>query len=201
MEHLNGWQPVEVAEYTVGHSGSHDSGGASVQAVDQDVLRKRNRIISKLRSRYCKTAHKIGIWVPESVDDKLRIDLEHENDFWAAAIKKEMDKVKVAWRLYDTHGPDEVRIGKASDLIGYRDIKCHMIFDMEMDYTRKARFVAGGHSTDAPSLVTYSRVVSEASVRLAVLIAAHTNVHILACDVTNTSLNAQCCEEIFFLVC
>jgi hypothetical protein len=32
--------------------------------------------------------------------------------------------------------------------VGHQRIPCHMIFDVKMDFTRKARFVAGGHVTD-----------------------------------------------------
>jgi hypothetical protein len=31
---------------------------------------------------------------------------------------------------------------------GYTFIRCHMNFEVKMDFTRKARFVAGGHMTD-----------------------------------------------------
>jgi hypothetical protein len=44
--------------------------------------------------------------------------------------------------------------------VGYKEIKCHMIFDVKMDFTRKARFVAGGHKTDPPTSITYLSVVS-----------------------------------------
>jgi len=44
---------------------------------------------------------------------------------------------------------------------GYKEIPCHMVFDVKMDFTwKKARFVAGGHVTDPPSTLTYSSVVS-----------------------------------------
>jgi len=29
--------------------------------------------------------------------------------------------------------------------VAYKWIRCHMIFDVKMDFTRKARYVAGGH--------------------------------------------------------
>ncbi len=32
----------------------------------------------------------------------------------------------------------------------YKNIDCHMIFDVKMDLTRKARLVASGHQTDPP---------------------------------------------------
>ena len=50
-------------------------------------------------------------------------------------------------------------------LVGYQEVRCHMIFDVKMNgLARKARLVAGGHTTDTPSSVTYSSVVSRDSV-------------------------------------
>ena len=39
--------------------------------------------------------------------------------------------------------------------VGYTKITCHLIFDVETDLTRKARYVTGGHLTDSPSSLTY----------------------------------------------
>jgi hypothetical protein len=47
-----------------------------------------------------------------------------------------------------------------------------MNFEVKMDFTRKARFVAGGHMTDPPTEITYSSVVSRDSIRIGFLIAA-----------------------------
>ena len=49
--------------------------------------------------------------------------------------------------------------------IGYQHIDCHMIFDVKMDFTQKAQFVAGGQTTEALTLLTYSSLVSCESVR------------------------------------
>jgi hypothetical protein len=35
-----------------------------------------------------------------------------------------------------------------------------MVFDVKVDVTRKARFVAGGHKMEAPKSITYSSVVT-----------------------------------------
>ena len=45
---------------------------------------------------------------------------------------------------------------------GYQQIKFNMIFDVKMgeNLWRKARFVAGGHTTEIPMSLTYSSVVS-----------------------------------------
>ena len=67
-----------------------------------------------------------------------------------------------------------------------------------MDFTRKARFVAGGHLTDTPSCMTYSSVVSRDSVRLAFLIAALNDLEVSSCDLANAYINAPCKEKIWF---
>jgi hypothetical protein len=83
--------------------------------------------------------------------------------------------------------------------VGYQEIDCHIIFDIKMDLTRKARFVAGGHTTETPMSITYSSVVSRDSVRIAFLIAALNDLDIMACDVSNAYLNAPCREKIWFV--
>eukprot|EP00978_Attheya_sp_CCMP212_P042980 scaffold272243_cov20-Attheya_sp.AAC.1 len=50
--------------------------------------------------------------------------------------------------------------------VAHKKIQCHMIFDIKMDFTRKARSVAGGHLTDPPASITYSSVVVRDSVRI-----------------------------------
>jgi Reverse transcriptase (RNA-dependent DNA polymerase) len=74
--------------------------------------------------------------------------------------------------------------------IGYKEIDCHMIFDIKTDLTRKARLVAGGHQTDVPKESVYSSVDSRDSVRIAFLIAALNGLDVLARDVQNAYLNA-----------
>ena len=68
-----------------------------------------------------------------------------------------------------------------------------------MDFTRKARFVAGGHKTDPPSSLTYSSVVSRDSVRIAFLIAALNNLDILSADIGNAYINADVREKVYFI--
>jgi len=44
--------------------------------------------------------------------------------------------------------------------VGSQWIPFHMIFDVKCDFTCKARFVAGGHWTNAPTQLTYLSVVT-----------------------------------------
>jgi hypothetical protein len=134
------------------------------------------------------------------VDEALRIDAATGTDFWMKAIKKEMNKVDVAFDFCDAWTPEQVRQGLArGDFVGFQEIKCHMIFDVKMDLTRKARMVAGGHTTETPASLTYSSVVSRDSVRIALLIAALNDLDIMACDIGNAYLNAPCREKIWFV--
>ena len=82
-------------------------------------------------------------------------------------------------------------------LVGYKEIKCYMIFDIKMDLTRKARFVAGGHTTNTPASMTYSSVVSRDSVRITFTYAALMRMDVWAADIGNAYLNAKCRERIW----
>ena len=84
-------------------------------------------------------------------------------------------------------------------LVVYQEIHCHMIFDINMDgrFTRKARYVSGGHTTDPPSSITYYRVVSRDSIIIAFTLASLNGVYIRAADIGNAYLNAKCQEKIW----
>jgi hypothetical protein len=59
---------------------------------------------------------------------------------------KEMVNVHVAFRVQEhgTHTP-----------VGYKKIPLTMIFDIKMDFTKKARLVAGGVSSHGSAYITY----------------------------------------------
>jgi hypothetical protein len=85
-----------------------------------------------------------------------------------------MKKVMVAFEYIDQQLTPEQARNLHTKYVGFQEINCHMIFDIKMDITRKARFVAGGHRTEPPASITYSSVVSRDSVQLAFLTAALT---------------------------
>jgi len=116
------------------------------------------------------------------------IDQQTGTTFWRDAIHKEMKNNRLAFKVLEED--DKVPIG-------YKWIKCHMVFDIKMDFTRKARYVAGGHMTDPPATLTYSSVVSRDSVRIAFLLAALNDIDILACDIGNAYLNASPREKVY----
>jgi hypothetical protein len=125
----------------------------------------------------------------------LQIDEETGTDLWRQAIEKEMKNVRPAFERWDEGTIDDARTGKR--LVGFQEIACHMVFDIKMDFTRKARYVAGGNTTAPPAEATYSSVVSRESVRIGFLIAALNDLEICAADVTNAYINADCREKIW----
>ena len=180
--------PVQLAEYAC--SSRIDSEPAFAWWLPH-VLKKRNRIVSKVKSKYWTRTHKFGIKVPKSVEEAKRFDQENGNNLWWDAICKEMKNVRIAFEPFE---------GNIKDLPpGYQKINCHMIFDIKMgeNFRRKARMVAGGHTTDTPSSITYSSVVSRDSVRIALTIAALNGLNVRACDIQNAYLTAPCREKIW----
>ena len=82
---------------------------------------------------------------------------------------------------------------------GYQQIKCHMIFDVKMgeNFRHKASFVAGRHTKETPTSLTYSSVVSRDSVRIILLTAALNGLQVMACDIQNAYMTANCHEKIW----
>ena len=198
LKDLKEAHPIELAEYA--RANRLDEEPAFAWWIT-DVLRGRNRILAKVKSRYWKTSHKFGIELPHSVEQAFELDRRNGDDLWRRAVDKEMGKIRGlgAFERYDKASPNDLRSGRAK-LPGYQEIKCHMIFDIKMDgdFTRKARYVANGAMTrDVPAHITYASVVSRESVRIALLYASLNGLSILGCDVTNAYLNAPCREKIW----
>jgi hypothetical protein len=139
-----------------------------------------------------------GIALPKTVKEVLEVERVTNTDCWRKAVNKEMAKVKIAWATHDGHTPQQMREGKVPQFIGFQEIGCHIVFDIKINFTWKARFVTGGHTTTAPSPMTYSSGVSHDSVRLAFLIATLNDIDIMSCDLENAYLNTPCREKIWF---
>ena len=94
--------------------------------------------------------------MPNSVDEALQLDRENGNSLWHDAIQKKLKNVLVAFRLLE----------EGEQLpVGSKQIPYHIIFDVKLDLTRKARLVAGGHrNKDVPNYTTFSTVASRDSV-------------------------------------
>ena len=137
LKNLKESNPLQVAEYAIANN-----------IVDKPVfkwwvptaIKRRNRILSKVKTRYWQTTHKFGIKLSKTVKEALLIDKENGNTFWTDAIKLEMTNVRPAFRKWEDGDLQDALGGKK--LVGYQRIRCHLIFDIKMDgkFTRKSSF-------------------------------------------------------------
>ena len=178
LKDLKESHPIEVAEYARSRGISDEAAFAWWVPY---TLRKRDIILSAVKSRIRKTTHKYGIEIPTSVEDAERIDRNNGNTFWRDAIQLEMYNVGVAFEILE----EGQRAPK-----GWSSCTAHLIFDVKMDFTRKARFVLDGHKTADPVGSKYAGVVSRESVRIAFTYAALNDLDICAADIRNAYLQA-----------
>ena len=183
--------PIQTAEYAVQARIAEEPAFAWWVSY---TLKKRNRVIAKVKSKYWIRTHKFGIKIPKSIEEARRFDAENGNTFWWDSVMKEMKNMRPAFEVWE----------KSAEEIppGYQQIKCHLIFDIKMgeNFRQKARFVAGGHTTPEVlnSIITYSSVVSRDSVRIALTIVAGLNgLQVMACDIQNAYLTTDCREKIW----
>ena len=150
------------------------------------MLKKRNRILAKVKSKYWLRAHKFGIRIPKSVEEAKKIDEHNGDTLWWDAICKAMKNVHPTFEVFE---------GREDDIPkDYQFMQCHMIFDMKFgeNFQCKVRLVAGGHMTNTPNTLTYSSVVSRDSVRIALTILALNELSVMACDTQKAYLTVDC---------
>lgn len=184
LKNLRVLHPIEIAEYVIAKKLAEEPAFAWWVP---HTLKKRDRIISQVRRATAKKDNKFGLEVPRSVKQALEIDRETGTDHWIKAIEKETKHVMCAFNILEEGAP-EPKMSKR--------IPCHLIFDIKMYFTQKARFVAGGHVTDPPASITFASIASHDSVRLAFLRAALNDLEILGADIGNAYLNASTSEKV-----
>ena len=96
------------------------------------TLRRGHHLLHLVKATFHKNSLKFGIIVPCTVKGALALDEANGNIFWWDTINKEMTNVKVAFKFLDKGDPPPV---------GFKQICCHIIFDIKMDLSRKALFI------------------------------------------------------------
>ena len=132
LKDLKESNPLDVSEYAVANKLVTEP---AFQWWVPTTLRRRDRIIAKLHTRYMKRVQKFGIDLPKTIKEAYQLDGNNNNTKWADAIAKEMKNVSIAFDILEP---------EANVPIGYQHIRCHLVFDVKMDFTHKARLVAGG---------------------------------------------------------
>ncbi|KAL7531097.1 hypothetical protein ACHAXR_003842 [Thalassiosira sp. AJA248-18] len=80
--------------------------------------------------------------------------------------------------------------------VRYTKSSGHLVCDVKMDFTRKARWVKDGHRTPDTEATGYAGVVSRESMQIALTHAALNDVDVLAADIRNAHLQAPSSESI-----
>ena len=143
LKDLANSDPIETAEYAVNNKIHLEPALSWWTSV---VLRKRDRIISKVKTKYWARTHKYGIRIPKSIEDAKRVDAQNGDTLWQDAVREEMTKINPALEAIER---------SVDDYIGYQRITGHMIFDIKPSegFRRKAQYVASGHKTSSPAKV------------------------------------------------
>ena len=124
---------------------------------------------------------KYGIKVPRTIQEARVFDLAAGNTMWQDAIDLEMNTNMAAFDL--------VSNGEGFPP-GYSEASGHIIFDIKMDLTRKARFVKNSHMNPDPIDSNFSGVVSRDSVRIIFTYAAVNGLDLYAADIKSAYLQS-----------
>ena len=120
LKDIKNTYPVQLAEYAIQKGISNEPAFAWWVP---HVMKKKECIIAKVKSKYWSRTHKFGIRIPKDVEEAKRLDKENGNTLWWDAICKEMKNVRIAFEEYD----DDI-----SKLKDHQKINCHIIFDVKM---------------------------------------------------------------------
>jgi len=186
---------VQVGEYVIAHGLQDEPAFAWLVPY---VMHKRDIIVSSIKSRVRKTTHKYGIKMPavgRTHDGVMRnaeeLDHKNGNTFWMDSMRKEMGNLIVAFKILDA--------GQKAPP-GWYKTSGHIIFDVKMDFTRKARWVKDGHKTPDSTTYSYAGVVSRESIIICLTYAALLGLPVNSSNIKNAYLQAPSSEK-HFIIC
>ena len=113
------------------------------------------------------------------LDEANEIYRRNRNNFWAQAVLKEMTNVGVVFEIL----PEGVRAPP-----GWTKASGHLVFNVKMDFTCKARWVKDVHRSPEPTTSSYAGVVSRESIRSMLLYAAMHGLDVFVADIQNAYL-------------
>ena len=70
------------------------------------TLKKRDKIISKVKTKYWRSTHKYGVRLPNNITEAMYIDQENVNTYWKDAIDKETKKAKIDYKPIEECTPE-----------------------------------------------------------------------------------------------
>ena len=105
------------------------------------TINKRNVIIAAIKSRLKVANHNYGVDIPSYIEHAISLDAINGNLLWQESLYKEMHNVSFAFEILPTgaHMP-----------VGWKNSYGHLIWDLNMYFKPKARWVEDGHHMPDP---------------------------------------------------
>ena len=138
LKYVKEVSPIEFSEYEVANKIDDDQFFAWWMHY---VFKKRDRIIAKAKNKYWRNTHKYGVRLPKTAAEALELDRQTGHPLWENYLKRDMNKEEISYEEVEGCTTGEVRRGEVDELKGFQEITCHIVFDVKMDFTRKARYV------------------------------------------------------------
>jgi hypothetical protein len=113
------------------------------------------------------------------------------NTLWQDALAKEMGNVCVAFKVL---GPG-IRAPP-----GWHKASGHLVYDVKMDFTRKARWVKDGHKTPNFTTSSFAGFVSHNSICISLTHVSLLGLPVIGADIRNAYLQAPSLEK-HFIIC
>ena len=171
MSNTKEYNPFDIAEYTTYNKINKEPIFAWWVP---HALKNRNNIISVVVSMIQIKDTKFGIRIPQSITEAYELDKANGDTAWREGISKEMKNMSVAF--------DVLEDGKKPSAV-HQHVFFHMIYAIKMDFTRKNRLVSEGCRTLDPVNSTYSGVVYQENVRIALVYAALNGLDVFVADI------------------
>ena len=159
--------------------------------VEREGLLERLVKQARLASFRSTPKYNFGYEVPKNYEHACKLDDEAGNDKWKIATKLEMDQIK-EYEVFIDKG--KYHVSKIPR--GFKEIRCHIVFDVKHDGRHKARLVAGGHMTDTPIDSVYSGVVSLRGFRMCLFLAELNGLDAYTTDISNAYLEGYTREKL-----
>ncbi|MGH7954713.1 MAG: reverse transcriptase domain-containing protein [Gloeomargaritales cyanobacterium] len=196
---IHSTDPVTLAKYAKENNLLDKDGWKRYRAMCKD----EKRYVRMLRQATLQKARaatngdnrtKYGVKVPRNEKEAIELDKKNGNTKWQDSIKQEMDMI-AEYKTFRDYGNAK----SVEPPAGYKKIRTHLVFDVKFDLRRKARLVAGGHTTDPPKESVYSGVASMRSIRMCLFLAELNGLEACAADVGNAYLEANTKEKLFIV--
>ena len=85
---------IDLTEYAVANQIAYDTAFSWWLPY---TPKKRNTIISKVKTNYWRTPNKYGVRIPNNVTEEMQIDNEDVNTYWKDVIEKDMKKDNISY--------------------------------------------------------------------------------------------------------